>query len=124
MFKVPEEFRVLEGPMRSTKEDGCNGLFAFKDHGIMIACIVSDGLGWEHVSVSISSGGGKRLLDRCPSWEEMCFVKENFWDKEDTVLEYHPAEKDYVNFHPYCLHLWRPIGKEFPIPPKELVGGA
>ena len=23
-------------------------------------------------------------------------------------MQLHPAEQEYINQHPYCLHLWRP----------------
>jgi len=26
-----------------------------------------------------------------------------------------------VNIHPYCLHLWRPVGQDIPLPPVEFV---
>jgi len=52
----------------------------------------------------------------------MCFIKSNFWDVDDTVIQYHPKQSEYVSFHDYCLHLWRPINKDFPVPPSELVG--
>lgn len=77
-------------------------------------CIASNEYGWEHVSVS--------LLDRCPTWREMCDIKAVFWDADDVVIQYHPAEKEYINNHPYCLHLWRPIGQTVPTPPGVLVG--
>lgn len=76
--------------------------------------IASDGRGWEHVSASISN--------RCPTWDEMTKIKQLFWDDEDCVIQYHPPKSDYVNNHPYCLHLWRPIDKEIIRPPKSLVG--
>lgn len=69
---------------------------------------------WEHVSVSTAR--------RCPNWEEMCFVKNLFWEDDEVVMQLHPAKKDYVNLHPYCLHLWRPIGREIPLPDVMLVG--
>lgn len=52
----------------------------------------------------------------------MCFVKDTFWDKKDTVIQFHPPEKEYVNMHKFCLHLWKPIGKEIPMPPSIFVG--
>ena len=55
---------------------------------------------WEHVSVS--------LPDRCPTWDEMNFVKDLFWSGSETVLQFHPAKFQYVNTHPFCLHLWKP----------------
>ena len=70
--------------------------------------------GWEHASVSRG--------DRCPTWEEMCFVKDLFWDSEDVVMQFHPKKSEYVNLAKTCLHLWRPIGIEFPTPDKLMVG--
>lgn len=92
---------------------GRNGPGGFKDAS-PLKVIASDGEGWEHVSVSLTT--------RCPSWEEMCFIKSMFWDKEDCVVQYHPPEREYVNNHPYCLHLWRPIGADIPMPPSYMVG--
>lgn len=82
--------------------------------GKVILVIASDGMGWEHVSVSLPS--------RCPTWEEMCYIKNLFWDETDTVIQYHPPKSEYVNAHPYCLHLWRKIGYEFPLPESIMVG--
>ena len=70
--------------------------------------------GWEHVSVSRE--------DRCPTWDEMCQVKNLFWDDEDVAMQFHVPSKDHVNNHPYCLHLWRPIGITIPLPPACTVG--
>ena len=52
----------------------------------------------------------------------MCQIKAMFWDAEDVVLQYHPRESDYVDVHPFCLHLWRPVGIEIPTPPSIMVG--
>src|SRR4051812_18832968 len=64
--------------------------------------IAADGLGWDHVSVSVDG------VSRCPHWEEMCAVKQLFFRDDEVVMQLHPAEADYVNDHPYVLHLWRP----------------
>lgn len=114
-FKVPEKYRVVSGPMKSTVLDGNNGLFFIKMGQVQVACVASDGMDWEHVSVSLN-------VKRCPDWEEMCAVKDLFCGKDDCVVQYHPPEKEYVNNHPYCLHLWRPIGSEIRTPPSILVG--
>jgi len=76
--------------------------------------ISSAGEGWEHVSVSLEY--------RCPTWEEMCFVKDLFWMPEEAVFQLHPPASEYVNHHPHCLHLWRPIDNDMPLPPAEFVG--
>ena len=79
-----------------------------------ITIIASRGEGWDHVSVS--------LADRCPTWEEMCRVKNAFFYPSECVIQYHPAIEEYVNYHPFCLHLWRPQNVSVPFPPKQLVG--
>ena len=79
----------------------------------MLHVRVSDGEGWEHVSIS--------LYNRTPKWKEMCFIKDLFWDEDEVVLQYHPAKDNYVNKFEHCLHLWKPIGLEFPVPPMIFV---
>ena len=52
----------------------------------------------------------------------MCAIKDMFFDHEETVMQLHPPVSEYVNIHPYCLHLWRPNnGRIIPRPPKEFV---
>ncbi len=116
-FHVPEKLRITSGRMGSDARWGNNGAFMIpaKPGRARLAVIASDGEGWEHVSVSASF--------RCPSWEEMCEVKGLFWDPEDCVMQLHPPESDYVNDHPFCLHLWRPAGAEILRPPSWMVGG-
>jgi len=71
------------------------------------------GVEWEHVSVS--------LHNRCPNWLEMDFVKRLFWDDEEAVMQLHPPRSQWVNNHPHCLHLWRPLKAEIPLPPMVAV---
>jgi hypothetical protein len=115
MFHVPNKYRITTGRMGSDARYGNNGAFVIKlKFAQIVRVVASDGEGWEHVSVS--------RADRCPTWEEMCQIKALFWDGEDCVLQYHPPESDYVNIHPYCLHLWRPIGIDVPQPDSLMVG--
>lgn len=118
MFHVPEDFEYQLAPLSSDASFGNNGVFFInrppKIMGNIFTVIASDGMGWEHVSVS--------LTHRCPTWEEMCYIKHLFWDNTDTVIQYYPPESEYVNNHQYCLHLWRKVGYEFPLPPAILVG--
>lgn len=70
--------------------------------------------GWDHVSVSRKT--------RCPTWEEMCALKDLVFEPEETVMQLHPEKSEYVNNHPFCLHLWRPTGDlKIPMPPKSFV---
>lgn len=116
MFKVPEQFRLTDprSMLTSTADDGNNGFFHIPFESYELMVVASDGLGWEHVSVS--------LRNRTPNWKEMCFIKDLFWNDEDCVVQFHPPKSEYVNRHNYCLHLWRKIGYEFPRPEKQLVG--
>lgn len=94
--------------------DSGNGIFKVFVNGRSFLVVASDGGGWEHVSVS--------RKDRCPTWDEMCAIKDMFFDAEECVVQYHPPKSDYVNLHPYCLHLWKPTFAEVPRPPKFFVG--
>ena len=113
MFKVPERYRVeVPGYPPGDSQNGC---FAVKlRHAQVLRIIASNGAGWEHVSVSRN--------DRTPTWDEMCQVKALFWEPEDCVIQYHPPASEYVNNHPHCLHLWRPVEGNVPMPPALLVG--
>ncbi|HEX3577551.1 MAG TPA: hypothetical protein VHY33_03220, partial [Thermoanaerobaculia bacterium] len=59
---------------------------------------------------------------RTPTWREMVSVKNECWDDEDVVMQLHPKKSEYVNCHPYVLHLWRPRHAVIPTPPSILVG--
>lgn len=104
----------------STPEDGFNGAFGFNLPGEArkIFCLASDGLGWQHVSVSFGEANLKT-----PSWEVMSKVKDLFWEPTDWVVQFHPPVSEYVNFHPGCLHLWRCTdGRQQPTPLAIMVG--
>jgi hypothetical protein len=60
--------------------------------------------GWEHLSVSMPS--------RTPTWDQMCTMKDVFWEDEEECIEYHPPKSQYVNVHEHCLHIWRPVYDE------------
>lgn len=93
-------------------EDGCAG-HLFLSTGKQACFVFSFGGGWEHLSVSMPRN--------LPTWDDMCAAKDLFFEKEECCVQYHPAESDYVNIHPYCLHIWRPISEKIPTPPKEFV---
>ena len=58
--------------------------------------------GWEHVSVSPYDKG------IIPSWDDMCQLKDMFFNDEEMALEFHPRKSQYVHKVRNCLHLWRP----------------
>lgn len=104
--------RYLE--IKREGRDGFGGTFYDRKSRCYLNFIMSWGAGWEHCSVSLPT--------RCPSWEQMCAIKELFWNDDECCVQYHPAKDDYVNNHPYCLHIWRPTKEELPTPPSIMVG--
>ena len=107
-----EQGRVLNDPHYGSKPGKLWGAFFILGPRGAVLRLLSSGpdktYGWEHVSVSLD--------DRCPEWDEMCFVKELFWEDEECVMQLHPPKSDYVNRHPYVLHLWRPLDGKIPRP--------
>lgn len=99
---------------RLGSDGGFAELFKFGKHFASI--IFSWGGEWEHVSVSPY----KRSYT--PTWEDMCKLKDMFFQEDETVVQYHPMKSEYVNNVPNCLHLWRPINEIMPIPPSIMVG--
>jgi|LSQX01.2.fsa_nt_gb hypothetical protein len=76
--------------------------------------IFSWGGGWDHVSVSFRR--------RTPTWDEMCEIKDMFFRADETVVQFHPEEDEYINQHPYCLHLWKKQGHRHELPPWWMIG--
>lgn len=93
-----------------------NGMYLIPYRTYKIKIIASSGKGWDHVSVSLDN------LKRTPNWDEMCFIKDLFWNKDETVVQFFPKDSEYVNNHQYCLHMWRKHGVNIELPPSYLVG--
>lgn len=117
-----ESYRAKTGVMASDSTYGFNGAFLLPHNGVLLSCIVSDGLGWEHVSVVPRKPNTKKLLGVTPTWEEMDWIKGQFWDEDEAVMQLHPPRADWVNNHEFCLHLWKPTGLTIPLPPSLMVG--
>ncbi len=112
MMRCPRELEVYRRPHLGMLGNACNGRLVLPARCLTI--VFSDGDGWEHVSVSTP--------DRCPTWDEMEWVKRKFWQDGDCVMQLHVPPSEHINCHPHCLHLWRPIGVEIPRPPAHMVG--
>lgn len=122
-FDGVEKSRVRRGDFKSNTGDHF-GAFLFSVDDIFHKVICDDGrlTGWEHVSLSVAyKNRKKKLVPRLPTWTEMCQIKNMFWDKEEVVIQFHPAESEYVNTHNYVLHLWRKVGANMETPPTLLV---
>jgi hypothetical protein len=114
MFKVPEKYRVIDGDNSTTIHNGNNGLFKLylrgnrTNLGSMLYITATEKDSWECVEVYTPV--------RYPIWEELCLVRNLFWDRNDLVIQYYPREKDCSNFKKYSVCLWRPTNQLIPNP--------
>ena len=83
------------------------------DHGerrlrVMISGgVYGDGRRWLHLSVS--------HRERVPDWDELKAVKSEFMGDRAHAVQVFPPKDQWVNDHPYCLHLWHCLDGE-PLP--------
>ncbi len=115
-MKTIEQLRIQ--PRLCIIDEGPDGGAAWAELASTIkpaqaAIIFSWGGGWDHVSVSFKN--------RTPTWDEMVEVKNMFFRKDETVIQFHPKEEERINLHPHCLHLWKKQGWEAELPPGWMV---
>jgi hypothetical protein len=109
-----DKYRVLS-EMHGQWGDGGNGVFVLNSpiDGGELRVVASDGLGWDHVSVS--------RKNRTPNWAEMEFIKRRFFADNETAMQLHVPPAQHISVHPHCLHLWRPQAGVIPLPPDYMV---
>lgn len=114
-MKTLDEIRKLTGfTVVRADLDGGWGVVSHKK--LFGSVVFSWGGGWEHVSVA------PKDRNYTPSWDDMCFLKDLFFHPDEWVVQFHPAQSEYVNNVKNCLHLWRPIDETLPTPPAWMVG--
>lgn len=104
-----DQYRIPH-PATGQFGDSHVGCFIFPS-GLRV--IAASGEGWDHVSVS--------LPDRTPLWSEMDQIKHAFFKAEETAFQLHVPAAQHINYHPFCLHLWRPHNATIPMPPSWMV---
>ena len=108
-------WRIRTGPRASEDVDGWNGAFLVPIDGEMYFVMISDGMGWKHLSISNAQ---KKVL---PTWTAMSRVKACFFADDEWAVQFFPAKEDYVNDHNFCLHIWMPLDEPMPHPSIVLV---
>ena len=81
------------------KEDGF--MYINKTMGLTVIQSVSteeDGNYWLHTSFSRRA--------RMPEYKDIKFIKKMFIGNNEKAIMIFPLEKEHVNIHNYCLHLW------------------
>lgn len=135
MWKVPEQYRITEAvagriqkmfpgqiPEKllanwiTGEEVGPRGFFILPNPRTMkgmYILIQADNLqGWEHISIAIPSE------NRWPTIEELNWIREFFWDTDERLVQFHGKLKK----NEFCIHLWKPIDQELPVPPSFMAG--
>ena len=128
-MKFPEKFRMIDGPMATPRgveyggfainaTDKTRAMFVIASSAMVVAETYKLGkleVEWDHVSVTLQED-----KNSTPTWDEMCHIKELFWEDHHTVVQFHPKKSEYVNNCNGCLHLWRHKDGH-KLPPKEMV---
>ena len=118
-WKHLDKYRVKDGPFGSPDGSDFGAFHIPGPFGPTLKVIVSSAdldpeYPWDHVSVS--------LPNRCPNWPEMEFIKRLFFADNECAMQLHVPVSDHINYHPHCLHIWKPKHLEIPLPPKIMVG--
>ena len=96
--ELPQNWKIIK-----RSEDGA----AYRNRTglavIISCCVEADGKNWIHLSVS------KRK--QYPTWDEFVQVKELFLGRESLALQVLPPRSEWVNDHPFCLHLYQCLDK-------------
>ena len=82
--------QVASAPVTYENGDGVRVLIS--------ARVERDQKRWLHVSLS--------RRNRLPTWADLRIVKKVFVGRDRLAVQVFPRDADYVNIHPYVLHLW------------------
>jgi hypothetical protein len=118
-MRFPEKFRAQNPLIPFVANDPEGGYFKIPHPDLAdtwFLVVANNGEYWQHVAVAL---GG---IPRCPTWEEMCWIKDQFFLEETPVMQLHPPRSQWISNHPYALHLWKPVDAIIPLPPPVMVG--
>lgn len=108
-------WRIREGKLGTDDSYGFNGAFLVPLDGELYHIIISDGMGWRHVSIRNAQ------KNAIPSWDTMCRVTASFYADDAWVVQFHPPAEEHINDHPFTLHLWESLDAPMPHPSIALV---
>ena len=103
-LKELDKYRVKHPFWPQTAISGAFKVFVKQRSFIVLAGIENTGGEgmMEHISVTPTN------QKRCPTWDEMSAIKDMFFEPEEEAVQFFPKHSEYVNYHKYCLHIWRP----------------
>lgn len=110
---MPAQFRRLNPKMQEGEYCGAFTYQSPESPKDVLRVLADVGEDWDHVSIS--------LVNRCPTWGEMEYIKRMFFEEHETAMQLHVPPAEHINNHRYVLHLWRPRKVAIPIPPREAI---
>jgi len=111
---IADSKHIYHNDYPKVSNDGIKGFLTVDN--IDMSFIASWGGGWDHVSVS------PLKPNKVPTWNQMCIIKDIFFNDTEAVIQIHPPKDQYVNNRKNCLHLWRANDKDMILPPSFMVG--
>lgn len=64
---------------------------------------------WKHASITVEDKG-------LPTWGDVQLMKDDFFGPDAYAIQILPPEKEQVNVHEYCMHLWQYLdGSKWPM---------
>ena len=102
MLRPPEPWTLTEQGSDGAAYRHANGLRV-----IWSAAREADGRIWLHVSLS--------RADRMPTYRDLKHVKVAFIGNQRKAIMVIPEQREHVNLHPFCLHLFSCL-EEDPLP--------
>lgn len=109
-LKNEEPYTLPTTPAGYVKEGSVLGAataYVNKGQGLVVMTSIAtkdDGHKVLHVSLSRRS--------RLPDWNDVKRVKDAFIGEDKEAYHVLPKKADYINIHPYCLHLWHELEEE------------
>lgn len=90
--------RVLPIGWDEFKSPSGFGYIKYGDLKVIISGTEYDGEWWLHLSASRTRS--------IPSHEDLKEVKDLFIGRENLAVQVFPPKSEFINLHPYVLHLW------------------
>lgn len=122
-----DNYRITHPVCGNAPKGATYGMFSIpipKKKQTVAIIIANDGTegGWEHVSCHVRIAQGTRPpIMRVPSYDELCWLKDLFWESHECAMQFHVPKTDHINRHQHCLHLWRRAGANCELPPTIMV---
>jgi hypothetical protein len=90
---LSDEWQLIE-----TRVDGQSFFNGHRQLSVIYSEAIYDHKRWLQVSCA--------HRNKLPNWETLKYVKNTFIGEDKTAIQILPAADNFVNLHPYVLHLW------------------